>query len=98
MLPSPVSAKSRSGGAASALLRCISTRCRPDQIRSQSNKLTRISTPRRAAISGISNSPPVEATLVTYTWQQAHASQVIVHQAAGTEANRQVDSCQREGE
>src|SRR5215472_3885346 len=94
--PSPVSANPRSGGAASAFFRCTSTRRRPNQIRSQSNKLTRMSTPRRTTISCISNPSPVEATLVTNTRQQPHTPQIIVHQAASTEANRQVDSCQRE--
>jgi hypothetical protein len=43
-----------------------------------------------------SYSSPVEATAVTRSWQKADTTQVIIHQAAGTEANRHIDRGQCE--
>src|SRR5215469_14944475 len=87
----PLFARSTRGGAASALLRCISMKRRPDQATSQSSRLASMSTPTRSMMSGISNSSPVEAAFVAHTRHEPGTSQVIVHQATRAEAGDQVN-------
>src|SRR5260370_5652309 len=96
MLSFPVPARSIKGGAASALSRCMSMKRRPDRTDSQSSRLTRMRTPTRAMMSGISYSSPVEAAFVAHARHEPGTSQVIVHQATSAEADDQINTCQHE--
>src|SRR6266849_3890908 len=96
MLSFPVPVRSTKGGAASALSRCMSMKRRPDRTDSQSSRLTRMRTPTRAMMSGISYSSPVEAAFVAHARHEPGTPQVIVHQATSAEADDQVNTCQHE--